>query len=175
MIELLLAFLLLYRLPESQAIKLVTPFLLDPREQGGLALTTGEVGLVYGTVGILLLTIGGILGGIAVARDGLRRWLWPMALAIHLPNLAFLFLSYYQPDNLAAITAAIAVEQFIDRDFQIVASGGFAEFATHGVLVVHPSLVSDHTIRIEHEDFRRTGCIQRFHNLLIDVFQNGKR
>jgi PAT family beta-lactamase induction signal transducer AmpG len=111
-IGVLLAFLLLYRLPEAQAIKLVTPFLLDAREKDGLALTTGEVGLVYGTIGIMMLMLGGILGGMVVARDGLRRWLWPMALAIHLPNIAFLFLSYVQPESLAAITAAIGVEQF---------------------------------------------------------------
>jgi PAT family beta-lactamase induction signal transducer AmpG len=108
----ILAFLLLYRLPEAQLVKLVTPFLVDPREKGGLALTTGEVGFVYGTVGILMLTIGGIAGGIVAARDGLKRWLWPMALAIHLPNAAFLFLAYALPENLWVITAAVGVEQF---------------------------------------------------------------
>ncbi len=108
----LLAFLLLYRLPEAQLVKLATPFLLDPREQGGLALTTGEVGFVYGTVGVIMLTLGGILGGFTAARFGLRRWLWPMALAIHLPNAAFLFLAYAQPESLWAITAAVGVEQF---------------------------------------------------------------
>lgn len=108
----ILAFLLLYRFPESQLVKLTTPFLLDSRESGGLALTTAEVGIVYGTVGVIMLTIGGIVGGFVVARSGLGRSLWPMALAIHLPNVAFLFLAYAQPESLAAITAAIAVEQF---------------------------------------------------------------
>jgi PAT family beta-lactamase induction signal transducer AmpG len=108
----LLAFLLLYRLPEAQLVKLATPFLLDPREKGGLALTTGEVGFVYGTVGVIMLTLGGIIGGITAARHGLKRWLWPMALAIHLPNAAFLFLAYAQPENLWTITAAVGVEQF---------------------------------------------------------------
>jgi MFS transporter, PAT family, beta-lactamase induction signal transducer AmpG len=107
-----LAFLLLYRFPESQLVKLTTPFLLDPREVGGLALTTGQVGFVYGTVGVVLLTVGGIIGGFVAARDGLGRWLWPMALAIHLPNLAFLFLAYAQPESTWAITLAVAVEQF---------------------------------------------------------------
>jgi PAT family beta-lactamase induction signal transducer AmpG len=107
-----LAFLLLYRFPEAQLVKLATPFLLDTREAGGLGLTTGEVGFVYGTVGVIMLTLGGIIGGFVAARDGLRRWLWPMALAIHLPNLAFLFLAYVQPENTAVITAAVGVEQF---------------------------------------------------------------
>ncbi|MCC6493076.1 MAG: MFS transporter [Pirellulales bacterium] len=108
----LLAFLLLYRLPESQLVKLATPFLLDPREQGGLALTTGEVGFVYGTVGVIMLTVGGILGGFVAARHGLKRWLWPMAIIIHLPNLAFLFLAYAQPESIWITTAAVGVEQF---------------------------------------------------------------
>jgi MFS transporter, PAT family, beta-lactamase induction signal transducer AmpG len=107
-----LAFLLLYRFPEAQLVKLATPFLLDPREEGGLALTTGEVGFVYGTVGVVMLTLGGIIGGFVAARNGLKRWLWPMALAIHLPNLAFLFLAYAQPESLWVITAAVGVEQF---------------------------------------------------------------
>jgi MFS transporter, PAT family, beta-lactamase induction signal transducer AmpG len=107
-----LAFLLLYRFPESQLVKLATPFLLDSREVGGLALTTAEVGIVYGTVGVIMLTLGGIIGGFVVARGGLGRCLWPMALAIHLPNLAFLYLAYAQPESRTLITAAVAVEQF---------------------------------------------------------------
>lgn len=107
-----LAFLLLYRLPEAQLVKLATPLLLDGRGVGGLALSTGEVGFVYGTIGVIMLTLGGILGGFVAARDGLRRWLVPMALIIHLPNLAFLYLAYAQPENLGLITTAVAVEQF---------------------------------------------------------------
>ncbi len=108
----IVAFLLLYRFPESQLVKLTTPFLLDPREVGGLALTTGTVGFIYGTVGVVMLTVGGIIGGFVAARHGLGRWLWPMALAMHLPNLAFLFLAYAQPANRWVITGAVAVEQF---------------------------------------------------------------
>lgn len=108
----LLAFLLLYRLPESQLVKLAMPFLIDPKEKGGLALTTGEVGFVYGTVGVIMLTLGGILGGIVASRHGLKRWLWPMAFIIHLPNAAFLYLAMVQPESLWVITAAVGIEQF---------------------------------------------------------------
>lgn len=108
----LLAFLLLYRLPEAQLMKLASPFLIDSREKGGLALTTGELGFVYGTVGVAMLTLGGIIGGMVAAKAGLKRWLWPMALAIHLPNIAILILAIIQPDNHWVITAAIGVEQF---------------------------------------------------------------
>ena len=107
-----LAFLLLFRLGEAQALKMVAPFLLDPIAKGGLGLTTSDVGLVYGTVGVLALTIGGILGGFAISRIGLKKWLWPMMLSVHLPNLAFVFLAYTQPTNVVVIAAAIAIEQF---------------------------------------------------------------
>lgn len=108
----MLAFLLLYRLAEAQLVSLVSPFLLDDRGRGGLGLTTSEVGFVYGTLGIAMLSLGGILGGMLVARDGLGRWLWPMALAINLPNLAYVWLAFAQPESLWAICLAVGFEQF---------------------------------------------------------------
>ena len=105
-------FMLLYRLPEAQLVKLINPFMLDPVDKGGLGLTTGEVGIVYGTVGIIGLTIGGILGGIAAAQGGLKKWLWPMVCAITLPDLVYVYLSYAQPDSLGIINVCIFIEQF---------------------------------------------------------------
>jgi PAT family beta-lactamase induction signal transducer AmpG len=107
-----LAFLLLYRLGESQLVKLAAPFLLDAQEKGGLALSTGQVGFVYGTVGMLALTLGGVLGSLLAARHGLKAWLWPMALAINLPNLVYVYLSWALPDNFLVVNACVAVEQF---------------------------------------------------------------
>ncbi len=111
-IGLILSFLLLYRFGEAQLVKMVSPFLLDSVEQGGLGLSTEQVGFVYGTMGIIALTVGGLLGGFAVARKGLRYWLWPMVLIIHLPDAMFVYLSAVQPESLWLITAAVAVEQF---------------------------------------------------------------
>ena len=108
----MLAFLLLYRFPEAQLLKLATPFLLDPPTAGGLGLTTQQVGIVYGTVGVAALTLGGILGGLVIARTGLRRALWPLVLCVHLPNLVFVALAFWLPQNLWLIGAALAVEQF---------------------------------------------------------------
>jgi PAT family beta-lactamase induction signal transducer AmpG len=105
-------FLLLYRLGEAQLVKMVAPFLLDARDKGGLALTTAQVGVVYGSVGIAALTLGGIVGGWMIARHGLKAWIWPMLFAIHLPDAAFLYLARVQPTSLALIQACIAVEQF---------------------------------------------------------------
>ncbi len=107
-----LAFLLLFRFAEAQLVKLASPFLLDTQSTGGLALTTGEVGFAYGTVGVASLTVGGILGGFLAARNGLKYWLWPMVIAINLPNLVYVYLAYAAPDSLATINVCVAIEQF---------------------------------------------------------------
>jgi PAT family beta-lactamase induction signal transducer AmpG len=111
-IGIVLAFLLLYRFAEAQLVKLASPFLLDTAEVGGLALTTGEVGFVYGTVGIVALTVGGLLGGFLAARHGLKHWLWWMVVAINLPNAVYIFLSFTTPESFWVVNAAVAVEQF---------------------------------------------------------------
>jgi MFS transporter, PAT family, beta-lactamase induction signal transducer AmpG len=110
-IFLVLAFLLTYRLGEAQALKLVAPFLLDPASKGGLGLTTVELGWIYGTIGVAALTIGGLVGGYAISKKGLKYWLWPMLLAVHIPNLAFVFLAYAQPSDHLVVAIAIALEQ----------------------------------------------------------------
>jgi PAT family beta-lactamase induction signal transducer AmpG len=108
----LIAFMLLYRLGEAQLLPVAKFFLLDPRTQGGLALTDAQFGWIYGTIGVGALLLGGLLGGGVVSRHGLKFWLWPMLLAIHLPDAVFIWLSCAQPENLWAIGAGVAVEQF---------------------------------------------------------------
>ncbi len=108
----MLAFLLLYRLAEAQLLKLVVPFLLDERGVGGLGLSTQQVGVAYGTVGVVALTAGGLLGGWVIARGGLARMLWPLMWCMHLPNLIFVGLAWWQPQQLWLVSAGIAVEQF---------------------------------------------------------------
>lgn len=105
-------FMLLYRLPEAFLVKMMNPFLLDSAAEGGLGMSTQDVGIVYGTVGVAALTIGGILGGIAASRWGLKKSLWPMALSLTLPCLSFVFLAAYQPDNLWVIGSCVALDQF---------------------------------------------------------------
>jgi MFS transporter, PAT family, beta-lactamase induction signal transducer AmpG len=107
-----LVFILLYRLGEAQLVKIASPFLLDPRDIGGLGLTTSEVGFVYGTIGVIALTLGGILGGIVAAKDGLKQWLWIMVVAMNLPNLVYVYFAYAQPENFYIIASGVAIEQF---------------------------------------------------------------
>jgi PAT family beta-lactamase induction signal transducer AmpG len=105
-------FMLLYRLPEALLVKIISPFMLDPVDMGGLGLSTSDVGWVYGTVGIIGLTIGGILGGIAAAHGGLKKWLWPMVAAITLPDLVYVYLSALQPESLMIVNLCVFIEQF---------------------------------------------------------------
>jgi len=105
-------FILFYRLGEAQLTKLAAPFLIDSVEKGGLGLTNEQVGWAYGTLGVLGMVFGGILGGFAVAKHGLKFWFWPMAIAINLPDLLYVYLAHFQPDNFILIQLFIAIEQF---------------------------------------------------------------
>ncbi|MDE6174856.1 MAG: MFS transporter [Duncaniella sp.] len=107
-----IVFMLLYRLPEAQLVKLINPFLLDPKEAGGLGLSTAQVGVVYGTIGIIGLTIGGIAGGIVAARRGLKFWLRPMAWSMSLTCLTFVYLSFASDPSLPVINICVFIEQF---------------------------------------------------------------
>jgi PAT family beta-lactamase induction signal transducer AmpG len=107
-----ICFMLFYRMPEGLLAKVSALFLVDKVSNGGLGLSDGEFGLVQGTVGVIGLTLGGILGGICASRDGLKRWLWPMVMAITLPDLVYVYLSYAQPSDLISIGVCIFVEQF---------------------------------------------------------------
>ncbi|MHB8138613.1 MAG: MFS transporter [Smithellaceae bacterium] len=108
----IICFFLFYRFAEAQLVKMVAPFLLDAREKGGLALSTAEVGWIYGTVGVVALMLGGLLGGYVIYRNGLKFWLWPMVIIMHLPDLIFVYLSHAQPENIWLIASAVAAEQF---------------------------------------------------------------
>jgi PAT family beta-lactamase induction signal transducer AmpG len=110
-IGIILGFILLYRLAESQLVKIAAPFLLDSKDIGGIGLTTSEIGLVYGTIGVACLTIGGIIGGIVIAKHGLKFWLWPMIIAINLPDLVYVFLAYSQTSDFWLISLMVGIEQ----------------------------------------------------------------
>jgi PAT family beta-lactamase induction signal transducer AmpG len=123
-----LTFILLYRLGESQLVKMAAPFLLDDRTDGGLALSTSEVGLIYGTFGIIALSVGGIIGGIVISRDGLGKWLLPMILALNIPNFFYFLLAYWQPES-AIFPALIVIVEQLGYGF------GFAAFMMYLIYI----------------------------------------
>ena len=105
-------FMLFYRMPEGLLAKVSALFLIDSVANGGLGLSPAEYGLVQGTVGVIGLTLGGILGGIVVSRDGFVRWLWPMVCAITLPDVVYVYLSYALPEDLMVVNVCVFFEQF---------------------------------------------------------------
>lgn len=107
-----IAFMLLYRLPEALLVKMANLFLIDQTDVGGLGLSTQEVGFVQSTIGAIGLTMGGIIGGIAASKDGLKKWLWPMVWSITIPDLVYVYLSYFQTQNFLLINVLIFIEQF---------------------------------------------------------------
>ena len=111
-IWLILGFILTFRLGEAQLIKLIYPFLLDPVVKGGLGLSTSQVGISYSTIGVGALTCGGLLGGYLISRVGLKRCLWLMVFAVHVPDIVFVYLASAMPSNLVLISACLALEQF---------------------------------------------------------------
>ncbi len=107
-----LLFLLLFRFPEALLTKMSPTFLLRPASEGGLGLSAEQYGLAYGTIGVIGLMLGGIAGGILASRDGVKKWLWPMVLALTLPDLVYVYLSSGHEAGMGVITACIFVEQF---------------------------------------------------------------
>ena len=104
-------FILLYRFGEAQLVKIAPLFMLDSRSAGGLNLTTSEYGFIYGTLGVAMLTIGGIIGGFFIAKHGLKFWILWMAIAMKLPDLAYVYMAHTQPTNLTLISILVAIEQ----------------------------------------------------------------
>lgn len=96
-VALAIIFMLLYRLPEAFLLKLIYPFMHDPIDMGGLAMSDEMFGTIYGAVGVIFLLLGGVLGGVFAARVGLKKAFWWMAAAMTLPCLTFVYLSSYFP------------------------------------------------------------------------------
>jgi len=107
-----IAFILTYRLGESQLVKMVSPFLLDTPDEGGLGYSTEQLGFIFGTAGVVFLSIGGILGGILISKHGLKKWMFPMVLSLNLPNLLYAFLALSNTTNIYAVTATVVFEKF---------------------------------------------------------------
>lgn len=112
MVWLGIAFMLLYRLPEAFALKIVPAFMVDGAEAGGLELSTAQYGLVNNTLGVVGIVTGGILGGIFIAKKGLRKSLWPMGLALALPCAVYLYMAINPSVPLWLVGACVLIEQF---------------------------------------------------------------
>jgi MFS transporter, PAT family, beta-lactamase induction signal transducer AmpG len=109
---LMIGFAFLYRLSYG-FLNAITPlFLKDTVENGGLAMSNQDIGIVYGTYGIAANVIGSILGGLWIARSGLKNVLFILCCMVNVPNITFLFLAMYQPESQVLVASLIVIEQF---------------------------------------------------------------
>ncbi|MHA7607237.1 MFS transporter [Elizabethkingia meningoseptica] len=105
-------FIILYRFAEGFAVKIVPLFLKAERSQGGLGLSTKEIGLVYGTAGAIAFITSSLISGLYVSKRGLKKSLFTLCCIFNFPYIVYVFLACWQPDNVYLIAAGIVVEYF---------------------------------------------------------------
>jgi len=89
----ILLFMFLYRLGEGLLARMKVPFLMDDPSAGGLGISLEQVGVLNGVFAVFAMVLGGVIGGLLIKFYGLRRTIWPFALLMTLPNLAFVWLA----------------------------------------------------------------------------------
>lgn len=107
-----IAFIILYRFAEGFAVKIVPLFFLADVADGGLGLTTAEIGVIIGTAGTAAFVLGSIGGGYFIAARGLKRVRMTLAMAFNLPFIMYALLAFYRPENLFLVGGAVVIEYF---------------------------------------------------------------
>ena len=100
-----LAFILLYKLGDTMASAITTPFYLD------LGYSKTEIGTVVKLFGFWATIAGGTIGGIWILRIGLNRALWIFGIGQMLSTFGFVILASVSP-TIAALAAVVTVENF---------------------------------------------------------------
>jgi len=109
-----LAFIVFYRFAEGQAIKITPLFFKAARAEGGLGLSTAQIGLLYGVFGAAAFVLGSIIAGIFISKNGglTRKTLLILCCFFNLPFAAYAYLAIALPVNLYIIGSAVAIEYF---------------------------------------------------------------
>ncbi len=108
----MIAFAFLFRLSIGFLEKIGPFFMVDPAAKGGLGLSNELLGIIYGTYGLAAVLLGSLLGGLYVARRGLKATLFVLCCAVNIPNATFLLMSIYLPSNLIVIGLGVVIEKF---------------------------------------------------------------
>ncbi len=103
-----LTFFILFLLPETLLALTAPLFLIAKPHNGGLGLSPQEFAFTQGTIAVIAIALGYTLGGKAIKKHGLCRWLLPSALLLAVPGAALLFLSYNTAAPLSIVAAALA-------------------------------------------------------------------
>lgn len=111
-IWMMIGFAFIFRLSYGFLLAPSMLFMKDSTENGGLSLTNQEFGLIYSVFGLIAMIVGSLIGGIYVAKKGLKKTLFPLCCAINIPNITFLVLSIVQPESYVLIATGVVIEQF---------------------------------------------------------------
>ena len=108
----MIAFAFLFRLSIGFLEKIGPFFMVDPASKGGLGMSNELLGIIYGTYGLAAVLLGSLLGGMFVAKRGLKATLFILCCAVNIPNITFLLMAIYLPTNLYVIGAGVIIEKF---------------------------------------------------------------
>lgn len=112
----MLAFVFLFRSAEGLLLMEAPLFMQADLAEGGLGLTLKQKGVIDGLISITVSLAGGLLGGVFIARFGLKKSLFFMALCVNVPNLCFVYLSQAvspeAPLSLYTIGTLVTIEKF---------------------------------------------------------------
>ena len=114
---LVLAFIVLYKLPDSLTLTLSVPFLID------LGFTQTDIGAIKGGIGIVATIVGAIAGGALVAKFGINRSLWVFGVLQAVSNLGYYALALAGQEY-PLLVGVIIVENFCMG----MVSAGFVAF-----------------------------------------------
>ncbi len=101
---LILAFIFLYKLGDSMATALATPFYLDT------GFSMSEIGLIAKNAGLWASVLGGLLGGMWMLKIGINRGLWLFGAVQVVSILGFAWLAYVNEPDRLLLAAVIAFE-----------------------------------------------------------------
>lgn len=133
-----LTFFVLFLLPETLLALTAPLFLIAKPHNGGLGLSPQEFAFTQGTIAVIAIALGYTLGGKAIKKHGLCRWLLPSALLLAVPGAALLFLSYNTAAPLSIVAASLAAGH---------AALGFALSMMKQVVVRFTRNMPDNTLR----------------------------
>ena len=105
-----IGFIVIYRFAEGFAIKIAPLFFKAGVAEGGLGLSTSEVGIIYGGFGSAAFVLGSLLAGYFIAWRGLKKALLVLVASFNIPFVMYALLAYTQPDNLYIIGGAVVLE-----------------------------------------------------------------
>ncbi|MEO6004068.1 MAG: MFS transporter [Opitutus sp.] len=112
----MIAFVFLYRLGEGLIMVEGKLFLQSSIESGGLGMTAGQVASIDAVWGTIAAIVGGILGGLYLAKIGLRRALPILGLCLNIPHFTFVYLSHFGAAHhgldYSTVAILVSIEKF---------------------------------------------------------------